>query len=134
MSTDIPGFPLRLEIPFQPFPVKVIHIKTLHVLGSQEVTWHPLPATLQLPDTLRQNTQHNPDSPSSKLQTIWLHLDFLCVVLYSWFVEGFSCASAVKNPLAMQEMKVQSLGQKFPWRRVWQPTPIFLPGESPWTG
>ena len=22
----------------------------------------------------------------------------------------------------------------FPWRRTWQPTPVFLPGESPWTG
>ena len=22
---------------------------------------------------------------------------------------------------------------KMPWRRVWQPTPVFLPGESPWT-
>ena len=22
---------------------------------------------------------------------------------------------------------------KIPWRRVWQPTPIFLPGESLWT-
>ena len=21
----------------------------------------------------------------------------------------------------------------FPWRRAWQPTPAFLPGESPWT-
>ena len=21
---------------------------------------------------------------------------------------------------------------KIPWRRVWQPTPVFLPGESPW--
>ena len=20
-----------------------------------------------------------------------------------------------------------------PWRRIWQPTPVFLPGESPWT-
>ena len=20
-----------------------------------------------------------------------------------------------------------------PWRREWQPTPVFLPGESPWT-
>ena len=20
-----------------------------------------------------------------------------------------------------------------PWRRAWQPTPVFLPGESPWT-
>ena len=23
---------------------------------------------------------------------------------------------------------------KIPWRRAWQPTPIFLPGEAPWTG
>ena len=22
---------------------------------------------------------------------------------------------------------------KIPWKRVWQPTPILLPGESPWT-
>ena len=22
---------------------------------------------------------------------------------------------------------------KFPWRRKWQPPPVFLPGESPWT-
>ena len=22
---------------------------------------------------------------------------------------------------------------KIPWRRAWQPTPIFLPGESSWT-
>ena len=22
---------------------------------------------------------------------------------------------------------------KMPWRRVWQPIPVFLPGESPWT-
>ena len=22
---------------------------------------------------------------------------------------------------------------KEPWRRTWQPTPVFLPGESPWT-
>ena len=33
----------------------------------------------------------------------------------------------------MQEMWVQSLVGKVPWRREWQPTPVFLPGESPWT-
>jgi len=22
---------------------------------------------------------------------------------------------------------------KSPWRRAWQPTPVLLPGESPWT-
>ena len=29
----------------------------------------------------------------------------------------------------MQEMRAQSLG-KIPWRRTWQPNPVFLPGES----
>ena len=22
---------------------------------------------------------------------------------------------------------------RFPWRGAWEPTPVFLPGESPWT-
>ena len=35
----------------------------------------------------------------------------------------------IKNPTAMQETWVQSLGQEDPWRRKWQPTPVLLPGE-----
>ena len=30
----------------------------------------------------------------------------------------------------MQETWVQPLGREDPWRRKWQPTPLFLPGES----
>ena len=30
----------------------------------------------------------------------------------------------------MQETRVQSLGWKIPWRRKWQPAPVFLPGKS----
>ena len=29
-----------------------------------------------------------------------------------------------------QETRVRSLGQEDPWRRKWQPTPVFLPEES----
>ena len=35
----------------------------------------------------------------------------------------------VKNPAAMQEMQVPWVG-KIPWKRAWQLTPVFLPGES----
>ena len=35
----------------------------------------------------------------------------------------------VKDPSAMRDTWVQSLG----WRRAWQPTPVFLPGKFPWT-
>ena len=39
-------------------------------------------------------------------------------------------ARMVKNRPAMQEKQVQSLGQEdSPWRREWQTTPVFLPGE-----
>ena len=38
-------------------------------------------------------------------------------------------AQTVKNLPAMRETWVRSLGQKSPWRRAWQPTPVFLPGE-----
>ena len=41
--------------------------------------------------------------------------------------------SVVKHPPAIQElprMQVRSLGWEDPWRKAWQPTPVFLPGES----
>ena len=40
-------------------------------------------------------------------------------------------AQTVKNLPAMQETWVESLGWKIPWKKAWQPTPVFLPGESP---
>ena len=38
-------------------------------------------------------------------------------------------AQTVKNLPAMWEIQVWSLGQEDPWRREWQATPAFLPGE-----
>ena len=42
---------------------------------------------------------------------------------YSW---ASLVAQLVKNPPAIQETWVG----KIPWRREWQSTPVFLPGES----
>ena len=44
-----------------------------------------------------------------------------------WFSAGFLSGSA--NPPAMQEIQEMQI-RKIPWRRAWQPTPVFLPGES----
>ena len=33
----------------------------------------------------------------------------------------------------MQETLSDSCAGKIPWRRKWQPTPVFLPGKIPWT-
>ena len=38
----------------------------------------------------------------------------------------------VKNLPAVQEIQVQFLGWKAPWRRKWQPTPIFSAWRTPW--
>ena len=38
-------------------------------------------------------------------------------------------AQTVKNPPAMQETQVRSLGQEDPLEKEMQPIPVFLPGE-----
>ena len=40
-------------------------------------------------------------------------------------------AQMVKNPSAMRETWFSPWVGKIPWRRKWQPTPVFLPRESP---
>ena len=42
---------------------------------------------------------------------------------------AFPGSSEVKNPPVIQETQetqVQSLSQEIPWRKIWQPTPVFL--------
>ena len=38
-------------------------------------------------------------------------------------------AQMAKNLPTIQETQVRSLGQKIPWRREWQPSPVFSPGK-----
>ena len=62
----------------------------------------------------------------------------LCINLEGWDGEGDGrevqkggdMAQRLKRLPAMQETRVQSLGQEDPLERKWQPTPVFLPGES----
>ena len=42
----------------------------------------------------------------------------------------YAVAQRLKRLPAMRETRVQSLGREDPLRRKWQPTPVFLPGES----
>ena len=39
-------------------------------------------------------------------------------------------AQMVKNLPAIRETKFRSLSPEDPWRREWQTTPVFLPGDS----
>ena len=53
--------------------------------------------------------------------------EVVCHFLLQW---TSLMAQIIKCLPTMQETQVQSLGQKIPWRRKWQPTPIFLSEES----
>ena len=46
---------------------------------------------------------------------------------YSW---ASLLAHMVKNLPAMRRPGFDPWAGKIPWRRAWQPTPVFLPGES----
>ena len=46
---------------------------------------------------------------------------------------GFPVAQTIKNPPARERLGSEPWVGKIPWGRAWQPTPVFLPGESPWT-
>ena len=56
----------------------------------------------------------------------------LPVTFYPIYSQGRDSlvAQLVKNLPAVQKTQVQFLGQEDPWRRKWQPTPVFLPGKS----
>ena len=58
---------------------------------------------------------------------------YVCVYIYIYIY--FPGGSAVKNPPVNQcrWCKFNPWVRKIPWWRAWQPTPVFLQGESPWT-
>ena len=43
---------------------------------------------------------------------------------------GFTGSETVKNPPVIRNTWIRFLGREDPWRRGWQPTPVFLPGKS----
>ena len=61
-------------------------------------------------------------------------MDLVSVYLSSIRINfGFPGGSGVKNPRQCKRCRrcgFDSWVGKIPWRRAWQPTPVFLPGES----
>ena len=46
---------------------------------------------------------------------------------------GLSGKEAICQCRRFKRFRFNCWAGKIPWRREWQPTPVFLPGESPWT-
>ena len=62
--------------------------------------------------------------------TTWEARVCVCIkCMYMYMYIHSLVAQLIKDPPAMRKTWVE----KIPWRRAWQPTPVFLPGESSWT-
>ena len=52
-------------------------------------------------------------------------------------MRGFPCGTSGKEPSPANagdmSCRFEPSMEKIPWRRAWQTTPVFLPGESAWT-
>ena len=105
-------------------------------LGSSSILTHPLSTNLRSTNETRQRWKRANKAKLNAIFGIQLSatLSFLtekkkkndgefCNSLTE--KTGFPSGSAIKNPPAMQEMQVRSLGQ----RKKWQLTPISLPGK-----
>ena len=54
--------------------------------------------------------------------------------IFPWIIDGFPSIIMVKNPSAnagdIRDKRYKLWVGKIPWRKAWQSTPVFLPGES----
>ena len=71
------------------------------------------------------------------LLLLWFWFQIPCrprvirIIVVTFLYWATSLVAKMVNHLpAMREIWVWSLGWEDPWRRKWQPTPVFLPGES----
>ena len=77
-----------------------------------------------------------PVSPHLCLYLLLYVLFSLIITYFVWsaissYFNLHSLVQRLKRLLPMWETRVRSLVGKIPWRRKWQYTPVFLPGESP---
>ena len=64
------------------------------------------------------------------LRNVCVDLKTVCHKSEVWTSVCIPGGSMVKNPPAIQETQVRSMGQEDPLEKGMQPTPVFLPGES----
>ena len=68
--------------------------------------------------------------PSSKELYGWCQKKKSRSLWFSGCLPGLPNGSAVKNRLQCSRRGFNPWVGKIPWRRAWQTTPVFLPGES----
>ena len=141
--------PIILRVrPMQPLPARLSRTRS-----SPPSAPRPLNPSLLLisshgfllPPVSSSNTtacHSRPCFPGSNLLPE-LHLPFLSFIHFHslWFLQGFpggASGKKKKNPPVSQcgrhkRLEFDPWVGKIPWKRAWQPTPVFFPGESPRT-
>ena len=70
----------------------------------------------------------------NNIKYVFIHKNMcVCVYIYVYTHMGFPGGSVVKNLFAIKEIRRHGFDpwiRKIPWRRAWQPTLVFMPGES----
>ena len=66
---------------------------------------------------------------------IWLSKSWrmLYLIYLDQFPSGSSCKESACKGRRCKRHGFDPYVRKIPWRRAWQPTPVFLPRESSWT-
>ena len=100
----------------------------------------------------RRRIWNNPETESSvtisqsmhkiKSKESWIFLSYFSSTFLNWPLRYClrACDWASQVALVIKNSPVNAgdwdgfdpCVRKIPWRRAWQPTPVFLPGESPW--
>ena len=71
-----------------------------------------------------------------KSRNIWISERRIswCVLAFWIQLLGFPGGTSGKESIYQcQRLGFHPWLRKIPWRKAWQPTPVFLPGEFPWT-
>ena len=62
------------------------------------------------------------------------HLSYLLIFFSLPYLKGLPSCSAVKETTChcrwLKRLRFDPWAERIPWRRKWQPTPVFLPGKS----
>ena len=81
----------------------------------------------------RKKISKNQTLDCCRKATIYLHSIYTVVGV----VVGFPSGTSGKEPICQcrrhKRCRLDPWVRKISWRRAWQPTPVFLPEESPWT-
>ena len=92
-----------------------------------------LPKPLMKPATLLKQLLLTPLSAAAN-QLRHLEILQLCLISVGLMGTHYSSGPSGKEPSCQcrgrKRHRFHPWGRKIPWRRKWQPTPVFLPGES----